>query len=142
MVPTERVTFKFKTSPTCTWRLVASYAAKPCLLTETLYPWAGVKAGAANTPASVLFNSRVRPRDGLVTTTFAAGTGDPEESRTVPEMAPRPAVAWPQAENEASKAKHAANTGFLKLHPVANTDQKETLCTVRTVTFADVASIH
>jgi hypothetical protein len=65
---------------------------KPGFSTVTLYPPAGVRAGAEKRPATVVSRFRVMPFCGFETSTLASATPAPVESVTVPDNEPIPAV--------------------------------------------------
>src|ERR1035441_5643668 len=120
IAPTASVIFKSTVPPTGTANSALPYGAEPCLLADTLSPSAGTSAGAAKMPPSVVVNSRVRPSEGFATVTFAPPTGAPDESRTVPETAPNPAVACANA-----PAAHTnSNSGAKNFAFIEKTSQK------------------
>src|SRR5260370_14717308 len=84
--------------PTCNTRSLASYAAKPAAVTATLYPGAGVSAGAAKSPASLVRRVREMPLSSLVITILALGTTEPVGSRTTPEIPASPPADCANAE--------------------------------------------
>src|ERR1035438_4625681 len=91
--PTVSATLRFSVPPTLTVKSLASYWEKPCLVTVTLYPDDGTRAGAANTPASLDIMVRLMPLASFATTTVAPGPPPPEPPRRLPEPEPSPAVA-------------------------------------------------
>src|SRR5579864_5674048 len=106
LVETDSMTFRSRFCPTRSSAFLSSQVLNPDELTVTVYPAAGTRAGAVNTPPSLVLKLRIMPFDGFATTTFALGTTEPDASRTTPEMDAAPALVWPKAVDA-----HNNNTG-------------------------------